>query len=109
MRDIVGLDGPLDEHIVSFAKHGVEQVMMAFRRSPEGDRTAEKVASRLKSPGSSASASCPRRAWTRTTSCSIAGRIRVLAAPSGIARQGQGEGGGDRGAGGDGDDHADDQ
>jgi DNA primase len=48
---IAGLDGPLDEHAAAFAKAGVAQVMIAFRRSPEGDRAAEKVAARLSDAG----------------------------------------------------------
>jgi DNA primase len=48
---IAGLDGPLDEHAAAYAKAGVEQVMIAFRRSPEGDRAAEKVAARLSDAG----------------------------------------------------------
>jgi DNA primase len=48
---LAGLHGPLDEHAAAFAKAGVEQVMLAFRRSPEGDRAAEKVAARLSDAG----------------------------------------------------------
>jgi DNA primase len=48
---IAGLDGPLDEHAAAFVKAGVAQVMLAFRRSPEGDRAAEKVAARLGEAG----------------------------------------------------------
>jgi DNA primase len=48
---LAGLHEPLDEHAAAFAKAGVEQVMLAFRRSPEGDRAAEKVAARLSDAG----------------------------------------------------------
>jgi DNA primase len=48
---IAGLDGHVDEHVAAFAKAGVQQAMIAFRRSPEGDRAAEKVAARLGDAG----------------------------------------------------------
>jgi DNA primase len=48
---IAGLDGPLDEHAAAFVKAGVGQAMIAFRRSPEGDGAAEKVAARVGEAG----------------------------------------------------------
>jgi hypothetical protein len=48
---IAGLDGVLDEHLTVFESYGVEQAMLAFRRSPEGDRAAKKVAERLGKAG----------------------------------------------------------
>ena len=48
---IAGLDGLLDEHVAVFESHGIEQVMLAFRRSPEGDRAASKAAERLGESG----------------------------------------------------------
>src|SRR5690606_7486225 len=46
-----GLDGNVDEHAAAFARAGVAQVMIAFRRSPEGDRAAEKIAVRFSDAG----------------------------------------------------------
>jgi DNA primase len=48
---LAGLDGNIDEQAAAFMKAGVGQVMIAFRRSPEGDRAAEKVAGRLSDAG----------------------------------------------------------
>ena len=48
---IAGLDGPVDEHIAAFRNHGIEQVMIAFRRTPEGDHAAEKIVARLADAG----------------------------------------------------------
>jgi hypothetical protein len=48
---LAGLDGHVDEHAAAFAKAGIAQVMLAFRRSPEGDRAAEKVAVRFGEAG----------------------------------------------------------
>jgi hypothetical protein len=48
---IAGQEGNVDEHAAAFAKAGALQVMIAFRRSPEGDRAAEKVAARLGEAG----------------------------------------------------------
>lgn len=48
---LAGLDGSVEAHATAFAKHGIEQVMIAFRRSPEGDHAAEKVAARFGEAG----------------------------------------------------------
>jgi len=48
---IAGLDGPTDEHVAAFARHRTEQVLLAFRRTPEGDRAAEKIAACLADAG----------------------------------------------------------
>jgi DNA primase len=48
---IAGLDGSAEDHIAAFTKHGIEQVMIAFRRTPEGERAAERTAALLADAG----------------------------------------------------------
>jgi len=48
---IAGLDGPIDEHIAAFNSQGIGQVMIAFRRTPDGDRATGKVAAQLSDAG----------------------------------------------------------
>jgi hypothetical protein len=48
---IAGLDGSIDDHLAAFAEHATEQVLIAFRRTPEGDPAAEKIAACLGDAG----------------------------------------------------------
>jgi DNA primase len=48
---IAGLDGSVEDQVAAFTKHGIEQVMIAFRRTPEGDRAAKRAAALLADAG----------------------------------------------------------